>query len=470
MDSVAIHPEKPTFWASLREALAGSPQDFTRGSLNRAIFLLAVPMVLEMFLESLFAVVDVFWVARLGSDALAAVGLSETMLTIVYSVALGLGLSATAMVARRIGEKDRDGAATAAVQAIALGIVTGLVFGVCGWIFAESLLGLMGGSPSVLATGAWYARIGLGMSFAPLMITVNNAIFRGTGDAAIAMRVLWFSNFINLVLDPCLIFGWGPFPQLGLTGAAVATLIGRTAGVLFQVYLFARGTDRLRILRHHVRLARDVLARLAKVSLTGISQFLVPHVSWICLMRIVAEFGAPAVASYTIGIRVILFIFLPSWGLSGAAATLVGQNLGAKQPDRAESSVWRTAVCNMAFLGGIGMLLIIYADPIARLFTSDAAVLPLAASCLRIISYGNVGYALGMVMLQAFNGAGDTRTPTVLNLIFFWLGEIPLAYVLANHTALLARGVSWGIVIAESALAVASLLVFRGGRWKQQEI
>jgi putative MATE family efflux protein len=470
MEAIAISQAKPTFWASLREAIAGSPQDFTKGSLNRAIFLLAVPMVLEMFLESVFAVVDVFWVARLGPDALAAVGLSETLLILVYGVALGLGLSATAMVARRVGEKDRDGAATAAVQAIALAVVVGLVFGACGWIFGKPLLRLMGGSPSVLATGSWYARIGLGTSVVPLVIIINNAVFRGAGDAALAMRVLWISNFINLVLDPCLIFGWGPFPCLGVTGAAVATLIGRTAGILFQVWLFARGSDRLRILRRHVRLARSVLVRLAKVSLTGIAQFLVPHLSWICLMRIIAEFGAPAVASYTIGIRVILFVFLPSWGLSGAAATLVGQNLGAKQPDRAESAVWRTSICNMAFLGSAGVLLMIYAEPIARLFTSNAAVLPLAASCLRIISYGNVGYALGMVMLQAFNGAGDTRTPTVLNLIFFWLGEIPLAYVLANHTSLLARGVSWGIVIAESALAIASLLVFRGGRWKQQEI
>ena len=470
MDAIAISREKQTFWASLREAIAGSPQDFTTGSLNRAIFLLAVPMVLEMFLESVFAVVDVFWVARLGPDALAAVGLSETLLILVYGVALGLGLSATAMVARRVGEKDRDGAATAAVQAMALAVVVGLVFGACGWIFAKPLLRLMGGSPSVLATGSWYARIGLGTSVVPLVIIINNAVFRGAGDAALAMRVLWISNFINLVLDPCLIFGWGPFPCLGVTGAAVATLIGRTAGVLFQVWLFARGSERLRILRRHVRLARSVLVRLAKVSLTGIAQFLVPHLSWICLMRIVAEFGATAVASYTIGIRVILFVFLPSWGLSGAAATLVGQNLGANLPDRAESSVWRTSVCNMAFLGGVGVLLMIYAEPIARLFTSNTAVLPLAASCLRIISYGNVGYALGMVMLQAFNGAGDTRTPTVLNMIFFWLGEIPLAYAFANHTALLARGVSWGIVIAESALAVASLLVFRRGLWKQQEI
>jgi len=427
-------------------------------------------MVLEMVLESLFAVVDVFWVGRLGANAVATVGLTESMLTLVFAVAMGLSLSTTAMVARRIGEKDPEGAAVAGVQAIALGLGVSVAIGVPCFLLAPHLLRLMGASTDIVAVGTSYARIALGGSGVVLLLFLNNAIFRGAGDAAIAMRLLWVSNIINLFLDPCLIFGWGPFPRLGVTGAAVATLTGRSIGLAYQFYRLLRGTERIRILRRQIRLNFEVLARLVRVSITGILQFAIAHTSWIGLVRIVSMFGAAALAGYTIAIRVIIFVILPSWGLSNAAATLVGQNLGAKQPERAEASVWRTGFYNMLFLGTIGVLFVLFAEPVVRLFTHDPSVVPLGASCLRILSYGNIGYAYGMVMLQAFNGAGDTVTPTIVNLFGFWFLEIPLAYWLAIKAGLHSNGVFFSIVIAEAAIAVAGILLFRRGRWKLQQI
>jgi putative MATE family efflux protein len=460
----------PSFWSSIREALRGSHQDFTAGSLNRAIFLLAIPMVLEMVLESLFAVVDVFWVGRLGADAVATVGLTESLLTLVFAVGMGLALSTTAMVARRIGEKDPSGAAVAGVQSIVLGLATSLAIGLPCWFYAPRLLQLMGASPKIVATGSGYARIALGGCGAIVMLFLNNAIFRGAGDAAVAMRLLWVSNIINLILDPCLIFGWGPFPKLGVTGAALATFTGRSIGVLYQFYRLWRGTERIRILLTQLRVNLDVLWRLVRVSLTGILQFAIANVSWIGLVRIVSMFGSAALAGYTIAIRIVIFVILPSWGLSNAAATLVGQNLGAKQPERAEKSVWRTGLYNMAFLGFVGIIFILFTEPIIRLFTNDPAVVPLAVSCLRILSYGNIGFAYGMVMLQAFNGAGDTVTPTVVNFFGFWLFEIPLAYALAVPLHFQADGAYLSIIIAEGAIALAGILLFRRGRWKQRQI
>jgi putative MATE family efflux protein len=472
MDSQELTFVSPpsTFWGSIREALRGSHQDFTQGSLNRVIVLLAIPMVLEMVLESLFAVVDVFWVGRLGADAVATVGLTESMLSVVFAVGFGLGLSTTAMVARRIGEKDAPGAAVAGVQAIVIGAVTSLAIGIPCWIFAPRLLQVMGASPQIVATGSGYTRIALGGCGVVLMLFLNNAIFRGAGDAAVAMRLLWVSNIINLILDPCLIFGWGPFPRLGVTGAALATLIGRSIGVLYQFYRLLRGTERIHILANQLRVNLQVLLRLLRVSLTGILQFAVADVSWIGLVRIVSMFGAAALAGYTIAIRIVIFVILPSWGLSNAAATLVGQNLGAKQPERAEQSVWRTGLYNMVFLGSVGVFFIFFADPIIRLFTSDPAVVPLAVSCLRILSYGNIGYAYGMVMLQAFNGAGDTITPTIVNFFGFCMLELPLAYLLAVPLHLRTNGAYYAIVFAEGAIAVAGVLLFRRGRWKRQQI
>ena len=457
-------------WNSLREAIRGSHQDFTTGNLNRAILLLAVPMVLEMVLESLFAVVDVFWVAHLGANAVATVGLTESLLSLVFAVGLGLSLSTTAMVARRIGEKDAAGAAVAGVQAIALGLAISLAIGAPCLVFAPDLLRLMGASPEIIAVGSGYARIALGGSGVLLLLFLNNAIFRGTGDAAIAMRILWVSNIINLVLDPCFIFGVGPFPRLGVTGAAVATITGRSVGVVYQFYRLLRGTERIRILRRQIRINLHVLLRLARVSLTGILQFAIAHTSWIGLVRIVSIFGAAALAGYTIAIRIVIFVILPAWGLSNAAATLVGQNLGAKQPERAEQSVWRTGIYNMLFLGSVGVLFIFFAEPLIRLFSHDPAVVPLGAACLRIVSYGNIGYAFGMVMLQAFNGAGDTVTPTYVYLFGFWLLEIPLAYWLAIPAHLRSNGVYIAIVVAETAIAGASAILFKRGHWKRQEI
>src|SRR5580700_9424164 len=462
--------ERQTLWASLVEAVRGSHRDYTSGSLNRAILLLAVPMVLEMVLESLFAVVDIFWVGRLGANAVATVGLTESMLSLVFAVGMGLSLSTTAMVARRIGEKDPEGAAVAGVQSIALGFIVALAIGIPCGIWAPNLLRLMGASPEIVATGSGYTRICLGGSCAVLLLFLNNAIFRGAGDAAIAMRLLWVSNVINLVLDPCLIFGVGPFPRMGVTGAALATLIGRSIGVIYQFYRLLKGTERIHILTRQLRLHFDVLWRLVRVSLTGILQFAIAHTSWVGLVRIVSIFGAAALAGYTIAIRIVIFVILPSWGLSNAAATLVGQNLGAKQPDRAEKAVWRTGLYNVIFLGAVGLVFIFFPEPIVRLFTHDPEVVPLGAACLRIISYGNLGYAYFMVMMQAFNGAGDTITPTIVNFFGFWLFEIPLAYWLAIPLHMRSNGAFFSIAIAETAMAAVSAILFKQGRWKKKKI
>jgi MATE family, multidrug efflux pump len=467
---VALESKPIAIWPSIREALRGSHQDFTSVSLNRAILLLAIPMVLEMVLESLFAVVDVFWVGRLGADAVATIGLTESMLSLIFAVGLGLAMSTTAMVARRIGEKDADGAAIAAVQAIVLGFVITFIVGLPCVFLAPKLLEWMGASPSVVAVGSGYARIAVGGAGTIMLLFLNNAIFRGAGDAAIAMRLLWVSNIINLVLDPCLIFGLGPFPKLGVTGAALATFTGRTIGVLYQFYRLMRGSERIRILRRHLKINLEVLLRLLRVSVMGIFQFAIANISWIGLVRIVSIFGSAALAGYTIAIRIVIFVILPSWGLSNAAATLVGQNLGAKRPDRAEQSVWRTGFYNMLFLGGIGLFFIVFATPVVRLFNSDPEVVALAATCLRIVSCGNIGFAYGMVMLQAFNGAGDTTTPTIVNLFGFWFLEIPLAYVLAIHAHLQQNGVYISMVVAEGVVAIAGVILFRRGKWKLQKI
>jgi len=471
-EAIVIPSGEPqrSLWSSLVEAVRGSHQDFTSVSLNRAILLLAVPMVLEMVLESLFAVVDVAWVGRLGANAVATVGLTESMLSLVFAVGMGLSLSTTAMVARRIGEKNPEGAAVAAVPGHHSRTRH---FGgdrSARLIYAPQLLRLMGATPEIVAIGSGYTRICLGGSCAVLLLFLNNAIFRGAGDAAIAMRLLWVSNIINLILDPCLIFGWGPFPRLGVTGAALATFSGRSIGVLYQFYRLMKGTERIRVLARQIRVHFDVLWRLVRVSLTGILQFAIAHTSWIGLVRIVSTFGAAALAGYTIAIRIVIFVILPSWGLSNAAATLVGQNLGAGKPDRAERAVWRTGLYNMIFLGSVGVFFALFAEPVVRLFISDPAVVPLGTACLRIVSYGNIGYAYFMVMMQAFNGAGDTITPTIVNFFGFWLFEIPLAYVLAMPLGMKSNGVFFSIAIAESSMAAASAILFKRGKWKKQKI
>lgn len=461
---------RPGVWASLREALAGSPRDFTSVSVDRAIFLLALPMMLEMVMESLFAVVDVFFVARLGADAVATVGLTESVMALVFAVALGLAAATTATVARRTGEKDPARAARAAVQATLAGVVISVLFGVTGWIFAADCLRLLGAPPTVIAAGRGYAAIVLGGSGTAIMLFLLNAVFRGAGDAAIAMRVLWLANGINIVLDPCLIFGWGPFPELGLPGAAVATTLGRAAGVVYQIVCLLRGSRRMQVRREHLRLDLPVLLRILRVSLPGMLQYTVANLSWVALTRIVAIFGAEVLAGYTIAIRIVIFALLPSWGMSNAAATLVGQCLGARKPDRAQEAVLRTGFYNACFLGAVALLFVFTPGYFVAFFTSQPAVAAAATDCLRIISYGYPFYAFGMVMQQAFNGAGDTLTPTVLNFFCYWLLEIPLAYLLATTWQLGPGGVFWSVAVAEAILAVTGVWVFRQGRWKGQPI
>jgi putative MATE family efflux protein len=461
---------QPGFWASIRDALRGSHQDFTSGDLNRSILLLAIPMMLEMCLESLFALVDTFWVGRLGEYAVATVGLTESVLALVFAIGLGVSLSTTAMVARRIGEKDPEQAAVSAVQAIVLGLGLSLALGIPGGIFAPRLLGLMGATPAIVAAGSGYARIAIGGCGAIIMLFLNNAIFRGAGDAAIAMRLLWVSNIINLVLDPCFIFGLGPFHRFGITGAALATFTGRSIGVLYQLWRLLRGTERICLLGCHLRLNLPVFWRLFRVSLTGILQFTISNASWIGLVRIVSMFGAAAVAGYTIAIRILIFYTLPLWGLSNAAATLVGQSLGAGDPDRAEKAVWRTGLYCMVILVAIGIVLFLFATPIARLFVSDPAVVAIAARALRTFVCGNIAYAWVMVTLQAFNGAGDTVTPTYVFFFGFWVLELPLAWWLANNLHLREQGAFLAVVIAETAIAIGSLIMFRRGSWRHKRI
>jgi putative MATE family efflux protein len=461
----------PRSWlADLREAVAGSQQDFTQGSLGRAITLLAIPMVLEMGMESVFGLVDVFFVSSLGPDAVAAVGVTEALLTIVFGIALGISMATTAMVARRIGEKDGEGAASAAVQAIALGLLVSLVTGVPGALAARRLLVLMGAPASVADTGWGYTAWMLGGNVTIVMLFLVNAIFRGAGDAAGAMRALWLANLVNIVLDPCLIFGLGPFPEWGVTGDAVATNIGRATGVVYQLWRLGAGGGRLVVARRHLRLDPAVMLRLLRLSLGGIGQFLVATASWLGLVRILTPFGSEALAGYTIALRIIVVAILPSWGLGNAAATLVGQNLGAGRPDRAERSVWLTGLCNMAFLAGVALVFVAFAEPLIRLFTEDPEVVAVGAGCLRLISYGYVFYAWGMVVVQALNGAGDTATPTYINLCCYWLFQIPLAWGLARTAGLGPRGVFLAITIAESLIALVGVLYFRRGRWKTRVV
>jgi putative MATE family efflux protein len=463
-------PESPSgLWASIREALSGSERDYTKGSLNRAVALLAIPMVLEMAGESAFAVADAFFVARLGGEALAAVGLTESVLEIIYAIAIGLSMSTTAMVARRFGEKNERAAARTAVQAIAVGIATSIILGAAGVIWAPQLLRMMGATPETVEIGSTYTRVMYGTMGVIVLLFLNNAIYRGAGDAAMAMRSVWLANGINIVLDPLLIFGLGPFPELGLTGAAVATTIGRGTGVAYQFWGLSRGR-RLRVRASDVRLDLHIVRRLLRISGGGVGQLLVSQASYIGLIRILAGFGTAVLAGYVVAIRVVIFIIMPAWGLSNAAATLVGQNLGARKPERAERAVYVTGAWNMVFMTVITVLFVTFAPQIIAPFISEPESHAAGTSALRIISYGYVFYAWGMVMLQAFNGAGDTATPTKLNFVIFWLFQLPLAWILARTLGLGPVGVYWAIAIAYSLSAVIGILLFRRGRWKEKEV
>ena len=460
----------PSVWSAIREALAGAHgRDFTAGPIGRAIFILAVPMVLEMCMESVFAIVDVFVVAHLGADAVATVGLTESFMTILYALSMGLSIGAGAMIARRIGEKDADGAAHTAAQVLLFGLGVSLAIGVVGAVLAPQLLRLMGASPGVLANVA-FTRILLGCNASVVMLYLVNAVFRSAGDAAIAMRVLWLANAINIVLAPTLVFGWGPFPKMGIVGAAVATTIGRSTGALFAISRLFREGARIRIRRPHLAFDPPLIGRVVNLSSAATFQVFIGMASWIGLVRILAGFGSDALAGYTIGMRIVIFALLPSFGLANAAATMVGQALGAGKPERAEQAVWTAGRYSAVFLGLVGLGFVIFARPVVGMFSQDPGVAGYGTAALRTVACGFLFYAYGMTITQSFNGAGDTRTPTYINLGVFWLFEIPLAWVLANTVGMGPQGVFLAATCAFSLLAVVSAVLFRQGRWKTRVV
>ncbi len=454
-----------------KQAIRGDEQNFTEGSINKAIFMLSVPMILEMAMESLFAVVDIFYVSRLNdSNAVAVVGLTESVLTIVYSIAIGLSMGATAMVARRVGEKNTKGAAEAALQSIYVGFAIAFVIGALGFFYYKDVLIAMGASSEIIATGSGYTRWMFVGNFSVMLLFLINAVFRGAGNAAVAMRSLWFANILNIIIDPMFIFGFGFIPEFGVEGAAIATNIGRTCGVIYQVVYLIRGKGILKIHQAPLNINWNIIGRLLKVSAGGTGQFLIASASWIFLVKIMASFGSAALAGYTIAIRVIMFTILPSWGMSNASATLVGQNLGADQPERAETSVWKTGFYNMIFLAVIMLIFLFFSGAILSVFTEDKDVVYYGMRCLQIVALGYIFYGYGMVIAQSFNGAGDTRTPTILNLFAFWFFQIPLAYLLAIQWGMGPLGVFAAIPISESALTIAGIIIFKKGKWKSVKI
>ncbi len=454
----------------LRESLTDAERDYTSGSLRRALVLLAVPMVLEMSMEAIFALVDIFFVSFLGAAAVSVVGITEAMLTILYAVALGLSMATTAMVARRIGESDKEGAAVSAGQSLWIGALLAGGIGILGGLFAPGLLDFMGAGADVINVGSGYTQIMLAGSASIFYLFLLNAIFRGAGDATIAMRSLWLANGINIILDPCLIFGLGPFPELGVTGAAVATTIGRSCGIAYQVWHLVSGRSRIHLALCHLRIDLPVLARLARVSLGGVMQFLIVTSSWVVVIRVVAGFGTAAVAGFTVALRLMEVVFLPAWGLGNAAATLVGQNLGAAKPDRARAAAWSATRATVLFMLVVCVLFVGAPGYLLAPFGEDAAVTDMATLCLRVIGAGLPVFAVGLVLTQALNGAGDTDTPMGINFVAFWLVQIPLSYWLANSMGLEAGGVAWAIVLSESLMSALAFVVFRRGQWAQTSL
>ncbi len=455
-----------SFLRDVVEAVSGTNQDFSEGRLSRAILLLSIPAVLEMVMESVFVIADNFFVSRLGADQVATVGITESMVTIIYAIAIGLGTATTSIVSRRIGERKPDDAAKAAFQAILTGLAVSVILGIPGALLSGKLLEMMGASQAIRGTMSGYTTIMLGGNVVIMMLFIINAIFRSAGDAAVAMKVLWIGNIINLILDPCFIFGLGPFPELGVTGAAIATTIGRGTAVLFQFYLLFSGKKRIKLSLKHLKVDFRIMLKLFSLSFGSIGQNIIGTTSWIALVRIISIFGSEVVAGYTIAIRIIGFTLLPSWGISNAASTLVGQNLGAKKPERAERAVWVTGWVNMILLGVIGFILVVMPEPFIRVFITNENVIRSGVSGLRIISIGFIAYGLGMVLVNAFNGAGDTSTPLKINVFAFWLVEIPLAWILAVKAGLNEEGVYIAIVVAESLMTFIAWLVFRRGSWK----
>ena len=458
------------FFTLVKEALKGEERIYTEGSINRALILLAIPMVLEMSMESLFALVDAYFVGHLGKAAIATVGLTESVLSLIYSVAFGISMAATALVARRIGEKDPEGASRGAVQALYIALGLSLLVSIAGLIWSREILMLMGADAAMTEYGHGYTKIALGGNMVIVFLFIINGIFRGAGDASIAMKSLMLANGLNIILCPLLIRGWGPVPALGLEGAAIATMIGRGTGVIYQLYYLLGGKKTITVSWRHLLPRMALIMRMLKLAAGGALQMLIASASWIFLMRIISQFGEDAMAGYTYTIRIIVFAILPAWGLANAAATLVGQNLGAGEPVRAEKSVWKAAYLNMIFLGSISIIFMVFAPGILRVFSQDVAVVAYGVEGLRLISIGYVFYAFGMVMAQSFNGAGDTKTPTYINLVGFWALQIPLAHLLADVLKWGPTGVFWAIVIAESSIAVMAVVIFRRGNWKKVKV
>ena len=440
--------------------------DYTKGSINQALILLSIPMILEMLMESLFAIVDVFLVARISNNAVATVGITEGILMLVESVALGVAMAATAMISRRIGEKNIDAASKVAGQAIILTAIISVVTGTLAFIYAEDILLLMGGDKSLIEEGKSYTRIMLSFNFILMFLFVFNGIFRASGSPAYAMRTLIYANLLNIILDPILIFGLGPISGMGVTGAAVATCIGRGFGIAYQLYILFSAGFILKLSWRHFRIHWDTISRLFRLTLGGAGQFLISTASWIFLIRILASFGSVVLAGYTIGIRIIIFSILPSWGLANATATLVGQNLGAGQPERAETTVWKAGFYNVFFLLSLTLIFVLFGEPICSIFSTDPEVIKEASLCLMVICLGNVFFSYQMIVTQAFNGAGDTTTPTILSFIFMWLVQIPLSYTLAVSLNMGSLGVYIAIGISSLLIALAAIFLYRRGKWK----
>jgi len=456
--------------ALIKEAVVGSQKDYTTLSIRYSLLLLAIPMILEMVMESLFALVDVYFVSKLGTDEVAAVGLTESMMMIVYSIAIGISMAASAMVARRVGEKDIGRASMVAGQVLYIGLGVSSIISVIGLLFAPDFLEMMGANDHVIQIGTPYMRWLLGGNVVIVLLFLINAIFRGAGNAQITMRTLWLANGLNIILDPILIFGIGPFPALGLEGAAIATTTGRGIGVLYQLYHLFGGKGLLQVTAKQLQVHWDIIKRLLNVALGGTGQFLISSASWIFLMRIISEFESEALAGYTIAIRVIIFTILPAWGMSNAASTMVGQNLGAGHPGRAEATVWKAAFYNVVFLGVVSVLFFLFSDEIIRQFSKDEKVIQYGVQCLQVICFGYMAFAYGMVIGQAFNGAGDTKTPTKVNFLIFWLIQIPLAYLLALHLGYGPLGVFVAIAVSQALLALTNILIFKQGKWKNISI
>ena len=449
-----------------RDALSGKEQDFTSGSIRRAVFMLSIPMILEMLMESIFALVDILYVSKVSVNAVATIGLTESIITLVYAVAIGLSMAATAVVARRVGEKDIKGASQAAVQVIFLGVIISMGITAIGIFYPKDLLELMGAETSLIEEGYGYTQVLLGGNITIMLLFLVNAIFRGAGNASVAMWTLILSNGLNIILDPMFIFGFGPIPEYGVEGAAIATTIGRGTAVVFQIFVLFYGYSKIKIRVKDLVLRTAVMLNIIRVSIGGIGQFLIGTSSWVFLMRIMSEFGSEVLAGYTIAIRVMMFSLMPAWGMSNAAATLVGQNLGAKKPNRAEASVWKTGKYTAIFMGIVSVIYLVFATQIVSWFTTDAEVVKNGSLCLRVLAAGYIFYAYGMVIIQSFNGAGDTKTPTYINLICFWMIQLPFAYLMALTFGFGPIGVFMAITLAEVLIAIIGIIWFKKGTWK----